>query len=337
MLGRAERHELSVSLLLTDIDHFKKINDSYGHPTGDEVLRRVAAILKASARKIDIVARYGGEEFALVLEGTDRRRRGAAGRAHPPGGRGRSASRRRRGRSARRCRSASPAIPTTHATSPRSSRAPTRRSTAPSTAAATAPSASATSTASSKSRSRGRRLGEAARAGIVRQHAKPDDCERGDRRLRRCGDRIVPPREAAARRGASASSGRRRGAGRDVRARRGRCVADVGRPAPDPDVRRREWADVGGHGDRQPDRPADDSGHPVSLPGWIGTGGVAGQGCRGLPHCCAGDAAAREDLLSRRRCRRPRRPRPTTSPCTTQTPRSWRGTSARTSRSWAPS
>jgi two-component system, cell cycle response regulator len=72
MLGRAERHDLSVSLLLTDIDHFKKINDSYGHPTGDEVLRRVAAILKASARKIDIVARYGGEEFALVLEGTDR-------------------------------------------------------------------------------------------------------------------------------------------------------------------------------------------------------------------------------------------------------------------------
>jgi diguanylate cyclase (GGDEF)-like protein len=72
MLGRAERHQLAVSLLLTDIDHFKKINDSYGHPTGDEVLRRVAAILKASARKIDIVARYGGEEFALVLEGTDR-------------------------------------------------------------------------------------------------------------------------------------------------------------------------------------------------------------------------------------------------------------------------
>jgi diguanylate cyclase (GGDEF)-like protein len=72
MLGRADRHELAVSLLLTDIDHFKKINDSYGHPTGDEVLRRVAAILKASARKIDIVARYGGEEFALVLEGTDR-------------------------------------------------------------------------------------------------------------------------------------------------------------------------------------------------------------------------------------------------------------------------
>jgi len=72
MLGRAERRTFAVSLLLTDIDHFKKVNDSYGHPTGDEVLRRVASILKASARKIDIVARYGGEEFAIVLEGTDR-------------------------------------------------------------------------------------------------------------------------------------------------------------------------------------------------------------------------------------------------------------------------
>jgi two-component system cell cycle response regulator len=72
MLGRADRHKLRVAMLLTDIDHFKKVNDTYGHPTGDAVLRRVAGILKASARKIDIVARYGGEEFALVLEGTDR-------------------------------------------------------------------------------------------------------------------------------------------------------------------------------------------------------------------------------------------------------------------------
>ncbi len=72
MLGRADRRNFAVSMLLTDIDHFKKVNDTYGHPTGDEVLRRVAAILKASARKIDITARYGGEEFAIVLEGTDR-------------------------------------------------------------------------------------------------------------------------------------------------------------------------------------------------------------------------------------------------------------------------
>jgi two-component system, cell cycle response regulator len=72
MLGRADRHKFRVSILLTDIDHFKKVNDTYGHPTGDAVLKRVAAILRNSARKIDIVARYGGEEFALVLEGTDR-------------------------------------------------------------------------------------------------------------------------------------------------------------------------------------------------------------------------------------------------------------------------
>jgi diguanylate cyclase (GGDEF)-like protein len=72
MLGRAERHNFAVALMLTDIDHFKKINDSYGHPTGDDVLRRVAGLLKASARKIDITARYGGEEFAIVLESTDR-------------------------------------------------------------------------------------------------------------------------------------------------------------------------------------------------------------------------------------------------------------------------
>ncbi|HET6147052.1 MAG TPA: diguanylate cyclase [Polyangia bacterium] len=72
MLGRADRHQFPVSLILTDIDHFKKVNDGHGHPVGDEVLRRVAAILGASARKIDIVARYGGEEFAIVLEATDR-------------------------------------------------------------------------------------------------------------------------------------------------------------------------------------------------------------------------------------------------------------------------
>ncbi len=71
MLGRADRLKFSVAILLTDIDHFKKVNDNYGHPTGDEVLRRVAAILKANARKIDICARYGGEEFAIVLEATD--------------------------------------------------------------------------------------------------------------------------------------------------------------------------------------------------------------------------------------------------------------------------
>ena len=72
MLTRAERHSFPVALLLTDIDHFKKINDTHGHPTGDEVLRRVAALLRGCARQIDITARYGGEEFAVVLEATDK-------------------------------------------------------------------------------------------------------------------------------------------------------------------------------------------------------------------------------------------------------------------------
>ena len=71
MLGRADRHKLRVAMLLTDIDHFKKVNDTYGHPVGDEVLRRVSKVVQESVRKIDIAARYGGEEFAVVLEGAD--------------------------------------------------------------------------------------------------------------------------------------------------------------------------------------------------------------------------------------------------------------------------
>jgi len=70
-LGRAERFGRKVSLLLTDIDHFKTINDTYGHPVGDRVLKRVARILEENARKTDVVARYGGEEFAVLMEETD--------------------------------------------------------------------------------------------------------------------------------------------------------------------------------------------------------------------------------------------------------------------------
>ncbi len=68
MLERAERHGYPVAMLLCDVDFFKKVNDGYGHPVGDEVLRRVARVLEQVARKIDITARYGGEEFAVVLE-----------------------------------------------------------------------------------------------------------------------------------------------------------------------------------------------------------------------------------------------------------------------------
>lgn len=67
----AERSEQKYSVILTDIDHFKGINDTYGHPVGDQVLKRVAGVLAGRARKVDIVARYGGEEFVLVLPDTD--------------------------------------------------------------------------------------------------------------------------------------------------------------------------------------------------------------------------------------------------------------------------
>jgi diguanylate cyclase (GGDEF)-like protein len=69
----ADRSEQKFSLILTDIDHFKRVNDTYGHPVGDEVLRRVAAVLTGRSRKVDIVARYGGEEFVIVLPDTDGR------------------------------------------------------------------------------------------------------------------------------------------------------------------------------------------------------------------------------------------------------------------------
>ncbi len=70
-LERVERYSHILSFVMMDIDHFKKINDTYGHPRGDEVLRAVADIFEKKIRKPDIAARYGGEEFALVLPETD--------------------------------------------------------------------------------------------------------------------------------------------------------------------------------------------------------------------------------------------------------------------------
>jgi two-component system cell cycle response regulator len=67
----AERTGQKFALILTDIDHFKKVNDTYGHPVGDAVLKRVAAVFAGRARKVDVVARYGGEEFVFVLPDTD--------------------------------------------------------------------------------------------------------------------------------------------------------------------------------------------------------------------------------------------------------------------------
>jgi diguanylate cyclase (GGDEF)-like protein len=69
--SRLERFSEPISLLLVDIDFFKKINDTYGHPVGDAVLKKVSDIIKKTIRNIDIPARYGGEEFAVVLPGTD--------------------------------------------------------------------------------------------------------------------------------------------------------------------------------------------------------------------------------------------------------------------------
>ena len=73
MLARADRLSKPLTLIMTDIDHFKSVNDNYGHPVGDKVLKEVAGVLTASVRQIDMVARYGGEEFAIVLEETERK------------------------------------------------------------------------------------------------------------------------------------------------------------------------------------------------------------------------------------------------------------------------
>jgi diguanylate cyclase (GGDEF)-like protein len=66
-IERARRYGGNISLLIGDIDHFKLVNDCYGHPAGDMVLREVSAIFIRELRRSDLVARYGGEEFAVVL------------------------------------------------------------------------------------------------------------------------------------------------------------------------------------------------------------------------------------------------------------------------------
>lgn len=70
-LGRARRSRDPVALLLIDLDHFKSVNDRYGHAAGDEVLRRVSAAFREHVRTVDVVGRLGGEEFGVMMPGAD--------------------------------------------------------------------------------------------------------------------------------------------------------------------------------------------------------------------------------------------------------------------------
>ncbi|MBV6521794.1 MAG: Chemotaxis response regulator protein-glutamate methylesterase [Gemmatimonadaceae bacterium] len=69
-MDRGRRYESTVSLLLIDLDHFKRINDTHGHLVGDDVLMEIAELLQRAVRSVDVVARYGGEEFVIVLPET---------------------------------------------------------------------------------------------------------------------------------------------------------------------------------------------------------------------------------------------------------------------------
>lgn len=70
-VGRSRRYHRTFTIILLDIDHFKNVNDTYGHPAGDEVLKGVAGLIKAGVRSQDKTARYGGEEFAAILPETE--------------------------------------------------------------------------------------------------------------------------------------------------------------------------------------------------------------------------------------------------------------------------
>lgn len=68
---RAKRYEQPLSLVLIDLDHLKKINDTYGHQAGDEAIKSIGSVLRQSSRSVDLPARYGGEEFCVLLPNTD--------------------------------------------------------------------------------------------------------------------------------------------------------------------------------------------------------------------------------------------------------------------------
>ena len=71
LMAESRRGRGSFCLVMVDLDHFKKVNDTHGHDIGDQVLREVASHLREGAREIDFVGRFGGEEFCLLLPGAD--------------------------------------------------------------------------------------------------------------------------------------------------------------------------------------------------------------------------------------------------------------------------
>lgn len=77
--GRTRRYSTVMSFIMADIDDFKSVNDTHGHPKGDEVLERVAGVLKNSSRNGDIVGRYGGDEFAVLMINADLKSAALAG------------------------------------------------------------------------------------------------------------------------------------------------------------------------------------------------------------------------------------------------------------------